>query len=171
MMWHRFARPAGALLILSLLVGVTGCDSPGGDVDFGGDDMGPDRYSVLSEDGEVKMGLTDAVVYFALSDSLQAEVRSEVERETDKEGLGGMIGGIVSGAVGKAIGFRAKYPVEDIRDIRWADGEMVVEFEDGSDRVHRFEVDDRPVTEAFREEDVRSFAEEFHRAKRDAGGA
>jgi len=168
----RSARSRPLLLVLGLAAG-SGCDRPTADVDFGGEEQGPDRFHVLSEDGGVKLGLTDEVVYFSLSDSLQTEIRSEMEQSAEREGIGGMIGGIVSSTVGRALGFRAKYPIEEIRDIRWQDGELHVEFVEPGRRLDEFRVEDRPAAEAFREEDVRAFAEEFHRARRDleAGGA
>ena len=162
----RSARSLPVLLVLGLAM-ASGCDRPAADVDFGGKELGPDRFHVLSENAGVKLGLTDEVVYFSLSDSLRTEIRSEMERSAEREGIGGMIGGMVSGTVGRALGFRAKYPIEEIRDIRWEDGELHVEFEDSRRRLEEFRVDDRPVTAAFREEDVRAFAEEFHRARRD----
>ena len=167
----RTARGVGVVLLMSLLGALAACDRPDADVDFGGEDLGAERFSVLSENGGVKMGLTDRVVYFALSDSVLNEVRSDMEREKEKKGLGGIIGGILSKTVGKALGFRAKYPVEEIRDIRWQDGEMRVEFEDGDRRLEDFKIDDRPVTEAFSEESVRAFAEAFRQVKQETEGS
>jgi hypothetical protein len=155
--------------MLSLLAPLLmGCGGDRGDVDMGGEDLGPDRFAVESREGEVKMGLTDQAVYFALTDSAAERARAEVEEDLEgKEGLGGLIGGVVSTAVTKALGFRVKYPIESIRDIRWADGGMVVILEDGGRRLDQdmLKVDDRPVTEAFDREAVEAFAAEFRKAK------
>ncbi len=159
--------------LLALLAPVVACGGDRGDMDMGGEDIGPDRYAVESREGEVKMGLTDRFVYFALSDSAAAEARAEMEAEVgEQEGLGGLIGGVVASAVDRALGFRVKYPLDQIRDIRWEDGGMVITLEDGGRRLDEriMKVDDRPVTEAFDREAVEAFAEEFRRAKAERGG-
>lgn len=155
-----------ALLAVAILVPtLAGCDRPDADMDFGGEEIGPDVHSIQSREGEVRMGLTERYVYFALSEEAVEEARSEMRREADKEGVEGLVGGVLERTVGKALGFRAKYPVEAIEDIRWEGGEMVIEFSDPDRRLDRFEVDDESVTEAFSEEDVRSFAEAFRELK------
>lgn len=158
-------------LALLLLAPFVACGDQGADVDFSGDDLGEDRFAIDSESGGVRMGLTDEFVYFALSDSVLAEARSEMDRDTgDADGVSGAIGGMVRGAVGRALSFRAKYAVADIRDIRWADGRMVMDFTDPDRSLSdSFEVDDRPVAEAFAESDVQAFAAEFRKLKRERG--
>ncbi len=161
-----------ALVAVPLLVGLAGCgDRPDMEMDLGGEDLGPDRYSIVSEEGEVKLGLTDRFVYFALSDSTMAEIRAEMRSKSEEEGASGFFGGLLEKTVGKALGFRARIPVEEIRDIRWADGEMRVEFTDPDRRLgDDFQFNDRPMADAFAEEDVRRFAEEFRRVKESGGG-
>lgn len=160
------------LLTLALLIPIAACgDRRETEVDFGEDDLGPDRYSVLSEEGDVRMALTDRFVYFALSDSVVAEARAELEQDSAREGLGQIFGGIIETAVGKALGFRAKIPVEEIRDIRWEAGEMRIEFVDPDREMGRsFQVDDQPVSEAFDRESVEAFADAFRRLKDERGG-
>lgn len=156
-----------ALVAVPLLAGLAGCgDRPDAQMDLGDEDLGPDRYTMVSDEGDVKMGLTDEFVYFALSDSTTAEVRAELRSKSEEEGASGFFGGLLERTVGKMVGFRARVPVAEIRDIRWEDGEMRVEFTDPDRRLgDNFEFNDRPVTDAFAEEDVRRFAEEFRRVK------
>lgn len=155
------------LLALALLVPLAACGGDEADVDFGGEEIGEDRFSVLSRDGEVKMGLTGEFVYFALSDSTLAAAQTELDQELGgDEGLGGMIGGLVKKGVGKALTFRAKYPIADIEDVRWEDGRMRIVFTEGGREVtDNIEVDDRPVTEAFERADVEAFGEAFREVK------
>jgi hypothetical protein len=160
------------LLILALLAPVLGCGGDRGELDLGGDEMGPDRFAVESREGEIKMALTDRYVYFALSEAAVTEARSDMEEELKgKEGLGGLIGGVVSSAVGRALESRIRYPIEQVRDIRWEDGTMVFELEGGRRRLDEktLRVDDRPVTEAFDQAAVEAFATEFRRAKAERG--
>lgn len=160
-------------LVLALLAPIAACGGDRGDVDMGGEDIGPDRFAVESLEGEVKLGLTDRFVYFSLSEAAAERARAEMEEELEgKEGLGGLIGGVVTSAVDRALSFRVKYTLEQIRDIRWEDGRMVIIMEDGGRRMDEdiLSVDDRPATEAFSQEAVEAFAAEFRRAKAERQG-
>lgn len=161
-----------AIVLVPLLAGLAGCgDQPDADMDLGGQDLGPERYSIVSEEGDVKMGLTDRFVYFSLSDSTMTEIRAEMRSKSEGEGASGFVGGLVERTVGKALGFRARIPLEEIRDIRWEDGAMRMEFTDpGRSLGDNFVFNDRRVTDAFAEEDVRRFAEELRRVKATGGG-
>ena len=166
------ARVVALVGLAGLAALLAGCgDHEDAEIDLGGEDLGPDRYAVLTDDGAVKMGLTDDYLYFALSQRSREEARAEMDAAAREEGVKGMVGGIVQKTVGRALDFRARFPVEEIRDVRWEGGEMRIIFED-SDRVlgDRFEVEDRPVTEAFPESAVRSFGEEFRRLKAERAG-
>lgn len=170
-------RATSRMMLLALLVPMAGSplgcgDREGGDVDFGGEVLGPDRFSIVTRGGEVRMGLTDRFVYFAMSEERREETRAEMEQELGEgEGIGGLLGGVLSTAVDKALGFRAKYPVEEVRDIRWEDGRMRIVFTDPDRRMseNMIRVDDAPATDAFTEEDVRAFGEAFRALKAESG--
>ena len=150
------------MMVVALAAAVVGCGDRGTDVDFGGEDMGPDLHAVVSEDGGVKRGLTREYVYFALSDSARAEAETELDEDAEES----FFGGIMRGILGKALGFRAKYEVASIRDIRW-DDRLVIEFNDPDRRIDdNVQLsEDRPVTEVFGEEAVRAFSEAFRAVK------
>lgn len=156
-------------LALLMLAPLAACGD-GPDMDLGGEDLGPDRFAIHSTDGGLRLALTNDFVYFALSDSVVAVARQEMQDSMPREGIRGAIAGMVRGGVNRALSFRARYPVAEIRDIRWEDGRMLVEFEDGrrsfGDNV---EVDDRPVEEAFDSSAVEAFSAEFRRAKQRGG--
>lgn len=159
-----------SLMVVALAV-LVACGDPGGGVDFSGDEMGPDVHAIVSEDGNVKMGLTGEWVYFALSDSMRAEARAELDEDAEAGGLKGFFGGIMRGLLGKALGFRARYAVSEIRDIRWEDGRMRIVFTDPEQRVDENLTvgdDEQSLTEAFAEEDVKELAEAF-RTMKDGG--
>lgn len=155
------------LMVVVLAATVAACGDKADRVDFSGDDLGADIHTMATEDGALVMGLTREWVYFTLSDSVRAEARAEVASRTDSGGVKGFFGGLMRSAVGKALSFRAKYPVSEIRDIRWEDGRMMVEFVDPDQRIEdNFQADDdEPVTEAFAEEDVRAFSDAFRALK------
>lgn len=157
-------------LALGLVLPLLGCGDDGGPaVDFGGEELGPDRHAIVSEDGGAKTGLTDRYVYFGLSDATVEKARSEMRAglrsDTGQEGSPGFVGGLVERTVGRALRFRAKLPVEEIEDIHWEDGRMRIDFVDPGELGPNFRVNDEPVTDAFAEEDVRAFAEALHRLK------
>ncbi|HUG39196.1 MAG TPA: hypothetical protein VMM12_01860 [Longimicrobiales bacterium] len=65
-------------LALLLIASAAACGDGGADVDFGGADVGEDRFAIRSADGAVRLALTDDVVYFALTDSVLAEARADI---------------------------------------------------------------------------------------------
>lgn len=152
---------------LLLLLPLAACgDSGRASVDFDGDESVDDLFVVHSQDGGVKMALTEEHVYFALGDSARAAAQVEMAEDTGGGRVDRVVGGIVRGTVSRALSFRARYMVDEIRDIRWQDGEMVIEFVDPDRTLDaRFRVDDRPVSDAFTERDVRAFAEAFRELK------
>ena len=163
-----------SLLAIAMAAVLAGCGDPDAGVDFSGEDLGPDVHSVLSEDRVVKLGLTRDWVYFELSDSVRAEAQAELDADANAEGVKGFFGGIMRSVVGKALGFRARYAVSEIRDIRWEDGRMQIEFEDPGRRIDenlQIGEEGEPVTEQFAEEDVRAFAEVFRGVKAERAAA
>jgi hypothetical protein len=156
-----------SLMVMVLAATVVACGDRSDRVDFSGEDLGPDLHAITTDDGALKMGLTREWVYFTLSDSVRSEIESELAAKTDSGGVKGFFGGLMRSAVGKALGFRARYAVAEIRDIRWEDGRMVVEFTDpdrGLDDNLTTD-DDEPITEAFAETDVQALSEVFRGLK------
>ena len=155
-----------AALALAPLLATAACDA-GGDVDFGGEELGEIRFAVPSSSGAARMALTDDYVFFALSDSLLAVARAEMEGDsTSSDGIGGTIAGAVRGGVTRALSFRARYAVSEIRDIRWEDDRMVFDFVD-PDRTlgSNFRIDGAPMEEVFDQAAVEAFAAEFRKLK------
>ena len=157
-----------ALAATTLLFATAACgDDAGGDVDMSGDELGPDRFAVLSENEEIKLGLTDDVVYFALSDSSRQEAQQAMaEAEVEGGRLGNLIGGAVRQGVDRALAFKVTYPIDRIRDIRWQDDRLVIELLDGTiGPGDDFQVDDESAANAFRQEDIEAFAAAFRAQK------
>jgi hypothetical protein len=160
-----------AALALPLLTVAMACgDRP--DVDFGGRDVGPELFAIVSTDGAVRLALTDDYVYLAVTDQTRDEVRDELRSAAEQErGVSGRVVGFVERTVGKALQARALYPVDDIEDIRWQGGELHIEFASGrKQRDVTFRIGDDEVTGVFDEEAVREFGEEFRALKRAQAG-
>lgn len=161
------------VVVVILAAALVGCGDRGNRVDFSGDDIGPDLHAIHSVDGEVKMGLTQDWVYFALSDSVRAEATAELRADAEAEGEPGFFGRIMETVVGRALDFRAKYAVREIEDIRWEGGRMRFQF-DAPDRRLDDNLqfgEDGSVTEAFAREDVEAFGEAFRAVKRGKSAA
>ena len=135
-----------ALLALALLTAACGSDDAppeaSGDATAQSDrDDDVDGRILAVEanaDGEVEVGVSDAVVFFRLSDATRAEVEKEMEAEmAEQEGLGRAIGDLVTGAVTGALGFTVQIPVEDVETFRYEDGRLIVDGGDTSIQIDR----------------------------------
>jgi hypothetical protein len=165
-------RTFSAILLFS--VALAGCgDGP----EFVGDDRGEpgeatgtagdERFGIDTRDGNVRLGITDDVVYFRLSDELLAKIDDEIEEDLpDEPGLGRTIATAVTSGISSALRHRMQYDIDDIRDVRYEDGALAFEFEDGRRELPDLEVDDEPLMEQFSEDDARRFVREFRSAKR-----
>lgn len=123
-----------------------------------------DRYAIYSRGGEVKLGLTDEAIYYRLSDSLLQEVDREMARETEgRDGIGGAIADAVTGGVSDLLRHQMEYRVEDIRDLRYQDGQIAITFEDGTTETPDVESEDgEPV---FPQDDAERFIDAFRKVK------
>lgn len=159
-----------AALALPLLVVASACGDRS-EVDFGGRDVGADLYSIEGTDGTVRMVLTTRYVYLAIADQTREEVREKLRASAEEDGGPGLLAGFAERAVGKAMQFRALYPVDEIEDVRWQDGDLYVEFRRQS--KHRdgvLQLGDDPVAGAFDEASVQDFGEAFRTLKRERAG-
>lgn len=167
------SRTATALLSLLLVLPLGACDEGGPRLERAGARAGElpvdddDRFSTLSRDGKIKLALTEDILYFRLSDDALREADLEMEEDTrDEEGLAGVITSAVTGAVSNALRTRVSFDVQNIRDIRWDDGQLVLELEEGPDRLENFTVDGEDVSTRFEEDEIRALAQEFEKVKR-----
>lgn len=128
-----------------------------------------DRYAIHSRNGEVKLGLTDEHVYFRLSDETLAEIEADMERDTaEQDGLGGAIASAVTKGVSDLLRNRLQYPVENIRDLHYEDGQFRITFADGTDRTPEMTSGDGG-TPLFRDGDAERFVSAFRKLKREQG--
>jgi hypothetical protein len=155
------------ILPLLFLAAATACrDKP--DMDFGGRDIGPDLFAIESTDGNVRMALTDDYLYLALAEQAVEEAREGMRSARDRDGAAALVAGFVERTVGKALQFRALYPLDEIEDIRWEDGELRIDFRERRRSLDEvFQMGDEPVTRAFSEEAVLELSDEFHALQRE----
>lgn len=133
-----------------------------------------DVFAVLTENGAVKLGLTQDRVYFQVSEAVRAHVDSAIETDLEESDsrIARSIGSAVRRGVAGALEFEIDYPVEAIRDVDYRGGELVFEFEDPDDgaTLRNAEVDDEPLSRAFAAEDARAFVAAFRRVKAGESG-
>lgn len=125
-----------------------------------------DRLAIYTRDGSVKLALTDETVYFWPSEETMERVEEEVERGT--EGLGSFaesLGDYVQTEVIRAVRDQLTFQLEEIRDIRYEDGRLNFDFADPRYELPDMRQNDQAVTERFRPDDARRFADAFQRAK------
>ena len=163
------------LLLALLLLPLAACDDGDGRFSrdsFEKDDLTgeyfpeekDDQYAIHSRGDEIKLGLTDDVIYVRLSDATLDEVDAEMERETAEEtGFGAMIAGAVTAGVSDLLRNRLEFDVAAVRDIRFDDGTITLEMEDGSSNDAVFNNDDGDAL--FARRDAEAFIEAFHKVK------
>lgn len=123
--------------------------------------------AVSTRDGEIELGVTDSVLYTRLSPELQARIEAEMADETeDESGLGGAIARAVTGAVSQGLAMAVSVPLDEVRDVRYEDGRVVIEMADGGDSPFAgSRNDDRPMLEQFDREAGERLAEAFDKAR------
>ena len=156
-------------------------DEPGIDIDFDSDNedspfegaeatLEPgDVFATMTENGVVRLALSDDRVYFELSEAVREAVDSAISNdlEDSESRIARTIGSAVRRGVANALQFDIDYRVADIRDVDYRAGELVFVFEDPDDgRVLRdADLDDKPLTRSFAPDDARAFVAAFRRVK------
>lgn len=101
--------------------------SGGADVGYGDPIRGEIAALEQNADGKVEVGVTDEVVFFRLSEDARAEAQKEFANDEGEDGIGSVIKDMVGGVVTKALATTVQMPLEDIRDIRYEDGNLVID--------------------------------------------
>lgn len=88
---------------------------------------------VFNEDSTVDVILAGDRLSAGLSPQKLAAVRADLARsnEQDTAGIGGTIAATVKRAVAENLSIRAVYPLAEIRDLRYDDGRLRVEWRNG----------------------------------------
>lgn len=123
--------------------------------------LGPGDVQIFNVDSTVDLILKDNKIFAGLSPKTIAKVRAEIAKDTDKDtaGLGGAIAQLVKEQVADKIGTRVVYDVADIRDIRYRDEQIVLEWKRGGEQelFGKIKVDKNRDTNRFRPEDAQRF--------------
>ena len=130
-------------------------------VTFASEIAGTEVTSILTEGGEVRLGLTDEVLYFGLTDQVAGTIEKELDEAESEGGLGGFLAGAVSNVVVGELTTPVQIPLGTVHDVRYENGRLEIDFE-GQHAAVDLEIDDEPVDQQFDPEEARRFAEAFH---------
>lgn len=123
--------------------------------------LAPGDIRIYNRDSSVDLVLAGNNILAGLSPKTIAKVKDTVNAKTAGEttGLGGSIAQIVKTSVASAIGTHASYPVSEIRDIRYEDNTIVVEWKNGDEHqlFSNTTVQGERVSRTFPQDDAERF--------------
>ena len=134
--------------------------------------LGPGDVRIFSRDSALDVVLVGNRILAGLSPTTIAKVRTKMdaERTRDSTGLGGFIANQVRSAVSSNIGTHVMYPLNEVRDVRFADGHLYIQRPDGSETeiLGNVKVDagsSRSEGATVSEDDARRFIDAVHARK------
>lgn len=88
---------------------------------------------IYNRDSTVDLILKGNQILAGLSPKTVAKVKAEMEKSSAKDstGIGGLIASTVKQTVASTIGTHVAYPLSDVRDMRFEDGQLIIERRDG----------------------------------------
>ena len=130
-------------------------------------DLARARFAILTEDRAAALVLTRDVVAVQLSDRTMRKLDREMSRERDQEDnvIADAIKSAILGSVRSLLDHSLECPIEDLRDVRYRDGRLILITEDGDRIFEDLEINDHYVLEGFTEHDALAFVREFRRVK------
>ncbi|HJQ20678.1 MAG TPA: hypothetical protein VJ867_10040 [Gemmatimonadaceae bacterium] len=135
--------------------------------------LGPGDLRIYNIDSTVDLVLHADKVLAGLSPKTVAKVRDEMQRSADRDtsGIGGMIASTVKQTVASAITTHMVYPVSDIAELRFENGEIVMHRRDGSTTTMfgNAKVNGEDQSKSFRAEDAQRFIDAVDARKRQLG--
>jgi len=127
------------------------------------DALGPGDIQIFDTDSAVDLTLRGDKIFAGLSPKIIAKVKGELADSLagDTSGLGGSISQIVKRSVAGAIGTHAVFPLSEIRDIRYENEQIMVEWTDGGrhDLFGSTKVNGTKTSKSFRREDAMRFVQ------------
>jgi hypothetical protein len=122
--------------------------------------LGPGDIQIYNSDSTVDLILKGNQVLAGLSPKTVAKIRQNLDKPStrDTSGLAGMIAQTVKQTVSSSIGMHVVYPVSEIRDIRYENGNLIIEKQDGGEtRLFEHSKVDKNETRGFPEADAQRF--------------
>ncbi len=126
------------------------------------------RLSIVTEDGDAMLILTDDLVAVQLSDRVMRKVRREFRREDDADddnALAHAIKAVVLSGVRALLDHSAVCSIRDLRDVDYRHGCLELTTEDGERIFEDIDVNDSDVMCGFSAANAHAFVREFRRLK------
>ena len=134
--------------------------------------LGPGDMQIYNSDSTVDLILQGNRILAGLSPKTVAKIKGEMDRSRNKDtsGLGGLIAQTVTSTIASTIGTHAVYSLSDIRDLRYEDGDIIIEQRRGGETrlFHNVKVD-KSEAKGFPEADAQRFIEAVRARKATAG--
>ena len=121
--------------------------------------LGPGDVKIVNEDSSVEMAVVGQRIIARLSDKTMAKVRQETDTAHLKDsGFGGSIERMVKRTVQSALGQQFEYPLRDVREARYENGEIILDVNGRQPRLlANTKVGGKKLLESFRPDDARRF--------------
>jgi hypothetical protein len=133
------------------------------------DSLGPGDLRIYNRDSSVDIVLVGNNLVAGLSPKTQERVKHELEARTsnDTTGFGGSIAQIVKKSVAASIGTHSAFPLSDIRNIRYDNGQLVFDWKDGTkhELFGNTDVNGQKVSNSFSPEDAQRLIDAVHARK------
>jgi hypothetical protein len=132
--------------------------------------LAPGDLRIYNQDSSVNLILRGAEVLAGLSPQMRERITQEIAQSgtDDTTGFGAAIANVVKTTVASAIATHAVYPVRDIREIEYRDGQIVLVRNSGRrvELLGDVKSDDREISRTFAREDALRFVEAVRARKR-----
>lgn len=122
------------------------------------DSLGPGDLRIYNTDSTIDLVLKGDKILAGLSPKMVEQIKAKLDTSASKDtsGIGASISSIVKRSVAGAIGTHAAFPLADVRDLRYVNGQVTFEWTDGRERpiFENANVNGTKASKSFREEDV-----------------
>ena len=121
--------------------------------------LGPGDVAIVNRDSSVEMAVVGDRIIVRLSDKTMAKVRRETDTSTVRDsGFSGSIERLVKSTVQSALSQQVTYPVADVTDARYEDGEIKLAVRGREPRLFaNTKVDGKRLMESFPPADAERF--------------
>ena len=121
--------------------------------------LGPGDVKITNEDSSVDMAVVGQQIVVRLSDRTMDKVRRETDTaNVSGSGFGASIEKMVKRTVASTLGQQFEYPLRDVRDARYENGQIVLDVNGKEPRLlANTKVGGKKLMESFRPEDAQRF--------------
>jgi hypothetical protein len=121
--------------------------------------LAPGDIRIVNTDSSVELALIGSRVMMRLSDKTVGEIKAKTDTSNvSGSGIGASIEKLVKSSVASALTQQVEYPLSEIRDARYEDGEIRLDMTGERQRIFsQTRVNNTPVMKSFRPADAEAF--------------